>query len=139
LSSNTVEFPRKSRPRKYAVEFRNRLRSRQQRPTDHLQFLRQLAQDSQDLCGFIFGKLDQLIVRLNGFERLHENRLPRRARSVHDAQNCSAMFGANGNHEAVVPQRHVVLSRFRVPRAQNLLQILLDGIARLRDARSDAP
>src|SRR5258708_952596 len=32
-----------------------------------------------------------------------------------------------------------VFARFRVPRAQNLLQILLDRIARLRDARSDSP
>src|SRR5258708_28099898 len=31
-----------------------------------------------------------------------------------------------------------VFARFRVPRAQNLLQILLDRIARLRDARSDS-
>src|SRR4029077_5054792 len=82
-----VKIARKSRPRKNTVQFSDCLRRSQKRSADQLQLLGKLAKNSQYLRGFVFGKLDKLIVLLNGFEGLHENRLPRGACSVNDARN----------------------------------------------------
>src|ERR1700674_4364382 len=139
LRDRGVKIPRESRPRKHAVEFRNRPTCRQERPADNLQLLRELAQNPHDFRGFVLGKLHELVVRIDGFERLHEYRFPRRARSVHPSRKAPPCVGPYGNHETIVPQRDVIFSRLRIPRAQNLLQILLDRFASLRDARSDSP
>ena len=134
-----VKFPRESRARKHTVEFRNCPGCRQQRSTDHLQLFRERPQNPHDFRGFILRKLHELVVGLDGLERLHKYCLPRRARSVYHSRKAPPLLRPHGNHETIVPQRDVVFSRFRIPRAQNLLQILLDRFASLRDARSDSP
>src|SRR5204862_6669388 len=92
-----------------------------------------------DLRCFLPRYLHELGVRLDGLELLHKYGLPRGARSVDHSRKAPSLLRPHGNHETIVPQREVVFSRLRIPRAQNLLQILLDRFARLRNARSDSP
>ena len=106
---------------------------------DDLQLPGEFPQNPRDFRGFVIGELHELIVGLHGLKRFHEDRLPCRARSVHHAGNAPPMLGPHRNHETIVPQGDVVFPRFRMARAQNLLQALLDGIARLRDAHPDSP
>src|SRR5438034_327022 len=105
LGHRGVKFPRESRPCKHAIKLRNGPCSSEERPADHLQFLSELAQNPQNFRSFILGKLHQLVVGFDGFERLQEDRLPRRAGSVHHAGNAPPMLGTHGNHEAIVSQQ----------------------------------
>src|SRR6266487_6744096 len=84
-------------------------------------------------------QLHELIVRFDGFERLHENRLARRAGSVHYARYAPPVLGAHRDYKTLIPKCDVILSGFRIPRAQNLLESFLDRFARLRDAGADPP
>src|SRR5713226_2350822 len=129
-----IEIPREPASGKNAVELGNRRGGCKQRPSHHLQTLRQLAQNPRDFRGFVFRKLHKLIIRFDGFERLHENGLPGRACSMHDARHTSAVFRAHGNDKSLIAQRDVVFAYFGVSRTQDLLKGFLDRFARLRDA-----
>src|SRR6202030_3547722 len=50
----------------------------------------------------------------------------------------SPVLRADRNDEAIVAQGDVVLAGFRVARAKNLFQRLLDGVAGLRDAGANS-
>jgi hypothetical protein len=74
-----IEFVCETRPREYGVNFSDGLDCKTQRSEIASQAVGQFAEDSRNLRRFVLGKLHQLIVVLDGFKRLDENRLPRRA------------------------------------------------------------
>ncbi len=100
-----------------AVECGDGVGGSDQRLAEEPQAFRQLAEDADDFGGFVFGKLNQLIVGLDRFERLEEYGLAGGAGAVHYAGNGTAMLGAHRNHEAVVAEGDVVFAGFRVSRA----------------------
>ena len=97
-----------------------------------------LRKNADDFGGFFFGKLNELIVGLDGFERLEENGLAGGAGSVHHAGNGAALLGANGYHEAIVAESDVVFAGVGIAGAENLAERFLDRGARLADAGADA-
>ena len=105
-----------------------------QRAANRLKPLGKLAQNTRDLLSLALRQLHELVVGLDGFKRLHENRLARGARAVYHAMNAATVFRANWNHEALIAQCDVVFARFGIARAQNLFERPLDGFSRLRDA-----
>ena len=109
-----------------------------QRLAEEPQAFRQLAENADDLGGFVFGKLHELVVGLDGFKRLEEYGLAGGAGAVHHAGDGAAMLGAHRNHETVVAEGDVVFAGFGVSRAQDLLQSFLDGGACVGDAGADA-
>src|SRR5580704_16254054 len=134
-----IDIPRESPPRKHTIEFRNRSRSSAQRPFDPSQTIRQFFQDAENLRRLVFRQLYQLVVRLDRFKRLHEDRLPGAARSVHNARHIPPLLRPHWNHKPVVAQRHVVFAALCLSRTQNLPQRLLDRIPRLLNARAYPP
>ena len=138
LRRSCVELTGKTGAREDAVELGNRFGGGTQRDEKRLQAHGQLAQDARDFSGFVFGKLHELVVGLDGFEGLEEERLARRAGAMHNTGNRPPVFRAHRNDEAVFAQRDVVFSRFGAACAENLLERFLDGFAGARDARADA-
>jgi len=96
----SIEISREAGARKHAVQFGNRVRGSGQRTAKHLQTLRQLAQDTYNLRGFLFRKLHKLVVRLHRFEWLEKNGLARSARAMHDPRYATPVLRAHWNHEA---------------------------------------
>ena len=62
----------------------------------------ELEQDAVDLGGLLFFELDDVVVDLDGAERLEEQALSAGRRAVHDARNRSAVLGAHHQHVAAV-------------------------------------
>src|SRR5262249_61250357 len=87
---------------------------------------------------FVLRQLYELVVGLDGLERLHENGLARGAGAVDDAMYAAAMFGTHRNDKAVIAHRDVVFARFRISRAEDLLERFLDGFARLGNAGANS-
>ncbi len=85
LGERAIEFPSETSTRECGVKFGNRLNRKAQRLKTCSQAPGQLIEDSRNFRGLILGKLNKPIVVLDGFKRLDENRLPRRAGGVHDA------------------------------------------------------
>ena len=71
-----VEVAGKTSAGKNAVELGNDCRGGSQGTEQGLQASGKIFQDAENLGGFVFGKLDKLIVGLNGFEGFDENSLP---------------------------------------------------------------
>src|SRR5579864_7245083 len=99
---------------------------------------RELGQNAGNLCDFFFGKLNQAIIEIDGFERLDEHRLPRSAGSMNHARNGAAIAGANRNDEAIIAERDVVLAGRLTTCSKNTFERLLDFVARLPDAGANA-
>ncbi len=97
-----------------------------------------LGENARDLRHFLFGKLDEAIIQINGFERLDENSGAGGAGGVHDTGNRAAIGGANGNDEALVAQGDVILAGRLSAGAQNGIERFLDFASRLSDAGADA-
>src|SRR2546425_7288035 len=138
LRRSCVELAGKTGAREDAVELGNRFSGGTQRDEKRLQAHGQLAQDTRDFSGFVFGKLHELVVGLDGFEGLEEERLTRRAGAMHNTGNRPPVLRAHGNDEAVFAQRDVVFSRLGAACAENLLKRFLYGFAGARGARAGA-
>ena len=80
----------------------------------------------------------QAIIQINRFKRLHKYRLPRGAGCVHHSRDAAAIPGAHRNHEAIVPERDVILAGRFPARAHDLFERMLNRGARLDLARTDA-
>src|SRR5437763_13838466 len=95
------------------------------------QFFRQSEEYARDLALFRFAQRLKLVVGLDGFERLDEDGRARRRRAVRDALDAPTVVAADGNDEALVPDRHkLVLNR--------LLRAAHQGFERARDGRAKA-
>src|ERR1700722_2789760 len=81
-----------------------------------------------NLFVFFFDEAHQLVVLLDGFERLHIHRLPGRTGAVHHAGDAPLEFAAHGNDEAVAANGdEVVLRRaFRAELAERCAWALFD-------------
>src|SRR4029077_738986 len=97
---------------KDAVEFGDGCGSGLKRTEHGLQTTGEIFQDAKNFCGFVFGKLNELIVGFDGFEGLDENGLACGAGAVDNALYGAAMFGTDGDDEAVVALRDVIFSAF---------------------------
>ena len=104
-----IEVAGKTGAGKNAVQFGNGCGGGLQGPAG-LQSSGELFQDAKNFGGFIFGKLNELIVGLDGFEWLDENGLPCGAGAMDHALHGAAMFGAHRNDEAVVAQGDIVFA-----------------------------
>src|SRR5262249_18516341 len=132
-----IEVTREASSGEDAVEIGNSSRGSEERFAQRLQPLSEFAQNTQDFGGFIFGQLHELVVGFDGLERFEKNGLPRAACAMHNAGHTAAVLGTYRDHEPIVAQSDIVLARTRVARSQELLQCLLNRVARLCDARSN--
>ena len=66
---------------------RDRRRRRLRAGRDRRAAFREFRENARDFGGFIFAKLHEAIIQVDGFERLDENSLARGARSVNHAGN----------------------------------------------------
>ena len=133
-----LEFACKACARKQRIHQRNRLRSRRQRRVLAAQARSQLVEYAHDFRGLVFGELHQVIVAVQGFQRLNEHRLTRRACAVNDARHVAALRRTHRYHKPVVAQRDVVLARLFAARANDTLQIVQQFFAGLADRAADA-
>ena len=133
MNSGSVQLnSRAKRARgEHRVELRDRRRRKAQRPEICAQPLGQLFEDARDFGCFVFGELHELVVELNRFERLDENRLAGRARGVHDALHLPPLRRAHGDDEAVVAQRDVVFAG-SPPRARRMRSSVFCTVSRVR-------
>src|SRR6202035_4351887 len=69
------------------------------------QKLRQFAQDAQDLVLLFFAQANQLIVQVDGLERLDEERVSAAAGAVDDAVNLALLARDYRHHETIVAKR----------------------------------
>src|SRR5690348_6547274 len=95
----------------------------------------EFAQDAVDFTRLLFGESHQLVVELNGFERLHEKRMAAAAGSVNHAIDTPLAAGDYGNHEAVIADGDKILLEraVRMMRAQKAFERMLDTLALLFD------
>src|SRR5262245_12995615 len=77
-----------------AIEFGDGFGGGEKRRAHYLETLREALKDANDFGGFFFGELDELIVGLDGFQRLEENGLAGVAGSMHDTRDGAALFCA---------------------------------------------
>jgi len=82
--------------------------------------------------------VDELVVQLDGFERLDEERLAGGAGAVDHAADFASGSGADGDDKAVVAERDVVFAGLFAAVAEELAQRFLDGVAGAGDLRADA-
>src|SRR5262249_45726140 len=121
-----------------AVEFSDGCGSGFEGTADGAKAIGEFFENAEDFGGFVFGKLNELVVALDGFEGFHEDGLAGAAGAVNDTLNIAAMFGANGDDEAIVAKGDVIFAGFRLTRAEDLLQGSLDGISRLKNSSANA-
>ena len=96
--------------------------------------------DAMNLSLLFFDQAHQLVVLLDGFERLDVDRLSRGADAMDDAGDAALQLGANGNHEALAANGDQVFLRRAFWRAcavrsggffdQTLLALLLAANSR---------
>ena len=137
MGQRAIEFARKTRTRERGIEFGNRLDRKTQRPEICAQALGQLGKDSRNFRGLVLGKLHEPVVVLDGFKRLDENGLPRRAGGVHDALHLAPLGRAHRDDEAVVAQRDVIFASVAAARAQHALERFLNRLARAAHAAAN--
>ncbi len=101
---------------------------------------RQLAEDARDLDVLLHAQRAHAVVRLEAFERLDEQRLPRRARVVHDALDLAGELRLHRHDVAVVAHRDDrVLNRRGVARgAHDRRGAVARVVLRLLHAAADA-
>ena len=138
MGQRAIEFARETRAREYGIEFGNRLNRKAKRPEICAQALGQLVEDPRNFRRFVLGKLYEPVVVLDGFKRLDENRLPRRAGGVHDALHLSPFGRAHRDDEAVVAQRDVIFAGVAAAGAQHALERFLNRFARAAHAGANA-
>ena len=89
-----------------------------------------LAQDAVDLAGLFLGQPHQLVVQVDGFERLDEQRVAAGAGAVDHAVQLAALPGDDRHHEALVADGDELLLQdaFFAVRFQEALERFLDGL-----------
>ena len=136
---NAVEVARKARPRQQAVDQRQHARAFNQTVRVAAHLPRERDKDAMNLRLLLFDEPHQLVVLLDGFERLHIDRLPRRARAVNHAGDAPLELRAHGNHEALAANGDdVVLRRIlRGQLAQRRAQAFFDQLSAGAPARGE--
>ncbi len=100
----------KSRAGKNRIEMGDSSGGGFERSTIGADLFGELGENAGNLCDFFFGKLNEAIIEIDGFERLDKDSLTCRAGSVDDAGNGAAIAGADRNDEAIVAERDVVFA-----------------------------
>ncbi len=139
LRQRAIEFSGETRARENGIEFGDGLDRKTQRPEISAQALGQLIEDSRNLRRFVFGKLDEPVIVLDGFKRLDENGLPGRACGVDNALYLAPFSRAHGDDEAIVPQGDVILARIAAAGAQHALERFVNGLARVPHVGANSP
>ena len=83
-----------------------------------------LQQDAVDLAHLLFGEAHQFVVEVDGFQRLHKQRVPAGTRGMNHAIDLAALSGNHRNHEALVADGDELLLQhaFLAVGAQEALQ-----------------
>src|SRR5689334_16390404 len=90
----------------------------------------ELAQQPVDLPQFLFAQTDQLVIELNGLQRLYEHGVAAAARSMDYSVDAALASGDDRNHEAIVADGHEIFLKRAVflVRAQEALERGLDQV-----------
>ena len=93
-------------------------------PVGHFQ------QDAVDFAHLLFGEPDQLVVEVDGFERLDEERVAAGAGAMDDAVELAPLSRDHGDDEALVADGDELLlqNAFFAVRAEKALERILDGL-----------
>ena len=91
---------------------------------------RHLAQNPMHLARLFLGEAHQLVVQLDGFQRLEEQRVAGAAGAVDHALDAALLAGNQRHHEAVITNSDVVFLEHAVlpVYAQEALERFLDGL-----------
>ena len=100
--------------------------------------IRERGENAGDFGGFIFRELDEAIVEIDGLERLDENSLAGGAGGVDYAWDGAAIGSADGNYEAVVAERDVIVAGLVAAGAENRFEGFLNFFAGLGAGGADA-
>ena len=94
------------------------------------QAVRHFEQDAVDFASLLFGEAHQLVIQVDGFERLDEERVAAGAGAVDDAVELAALPGDDRHHEALVADRDELLLQdaFLPVGAQETLERILNGL-----------
>ena len=137
---DAIELDRKARLGEDQIQLRHNC----QRLADGIgvaaQTVRHFEQDAVDFAGFLFAQPHQLVVEVDGFERLDEQGVPAGADAVDDAIELAALPGDHGHHEALVADGHEFFLEhaFLAVRAQEPFERFLDGFLLALHVAADA-
>ena len=99
-----------------------------------------LEQDAVDLAHLLFGEAHELVVEIDGFERLDEERVAAGAGGVDHAIDLAALSGDHRNHEALVADGDELLLQdaLLAVGAQEALERFLNGLLLALDIAAQA-
>src|SRR5947209_11471103 len=132
---DAIEIYRKFGLAKQQLEAAERIHRRRDLAGVLAQQIRELAQNAVHFPELFFAQADQFVIEIDGFERLHKQRVPAAAGAVNDPVRLALLARHHRHHETIVADRDEVFLQRAVlamrpqeafKRDLNLLLLLLD-------------